>query len=142
MEGFGTFGGNNNNLLSENNNSNNLPPLPPSGFRGELEGGFNLPSGRNARGLNLNVVALVNVLTGVNLGMNYIKRESNHVKLTEFRRMEAEDSNEWLERYNKIAEANKWMEHRRFQIIGEYLIRVAVRWYDEIKTFITSWRYF
>src|SRR6266498_3587920 len=115
FRGFGTFGNNNNNNPPpENNNNNNpLPPLLPPGFRG----GFNPPPGGNARGLDPNVAALVNVLTGANLGINHVERESNHVKPTEFGGTEAEDPNEWLKRYNRIAEANKWSEHRRFQII-------------------------
>ncbi len=140
IRGFGVFGNNNNNLPPGNNNNNNLPPsLPPPGFGGGLGGNFNLPPGGNARELDPNVAVLVNALTGVNLGVNHVKRESNHVKPTEFRGTEAEDPNEWLERYNRIAEANKWSEHRRFQIIGGYLVGAAARWYDEIKTFITSW---
>ena len=111
LGGFRAFGNNNNNNpLSENNNNNNLPPLPsllPLGFRGGLEGGFNLPPGGNAKGLDLNVTALVNILKGANLGINYVERESNHVKPTEFRGIEAEDPNEWLKHYNRIAEANK-----------------------------------
>ncbi len=142
--GFGIFGNNNNNLPLGNDNNNNspLPPLPSSGFGEDLGGGFNPSSGENAGGLDPNVAALVNTLTGANLGINHVERESNHVKLTEFGETEAEDPNEWLECYNRIAEANKWSEHRRFQIIGGYLMRAAARWYDEIKTFITSWRYF
>ncbi len=143
--GFGTFGNNNNNPPLRNNNNNNPPPLPslpPLGLEGRLGEGFNLPLGGNARGLDPNVVALVNALTGANLGINHVERESNHIKPTEFEETEAEDPNEWLEHYNRIAEANKWSEHRRFQIIGGYLMRAATRWYDEIKTFITSWRYF
>src|SRR6266498_1427916 len=143
--GFEAFGNNNNNQPPGNNNNNNLLPLPllpPLGFRGGLGGGFNPLPGGNAGRLDPNVAALVNALTGANLGVNHIERESNHVKLTEFGGTEAEDPNEWLERYNRIAEANKWSEHRRFQIIGGYLVGVAARWYDEIKTFITSWGYF
>src|SRR6266540_7357555 len=138
---FGAFGNNNNNPPSGNNNNNNLlplsplPPLPLSGFRRGLGGGFNPPPGGNTGGLDPNVAALVNALTGANLGVNHVERESNHVKPTEFGGTEAEDPNEWLERYNRIAEANKWSEHRRFQIIGGYLVGAAARWYDEIKTF-------
>ncbi len=97
FRGFGTFEGsnNNNNLPSENNNNNNPPPLP--GFGGELEEEFNLSLGENVKGLDPNMIALVNALTGANLEINYAERESNHVKLTEFRGMEAENSNEWLE---------------------------------------------
>ncbi len=113
---FGTFGNNNNNPLSENNNNNNLslPLLPLSGFEEGLKGDFNLPSRENAKGLDSNVTALVNTSTGVNLGINYVERESNHVKPMEFEGTEAEDPNEWLECYNRIAEANKWSEYRRF----------------------------
>ena len=107
MRGFGTFGNNNNNPPSGNNNNNNLLPLLSPGFGGGLGGGFNPLLEGNARGLNSNVVALVNALTGANLGMNHVERESNHVKLTKFRGTEAEDPNEWLECYNRIAEANK-----------------------------------
>ena len=77
-------------------------------------------------------------MTGANLRINHIEKKSNHIKLTEFKDTEAEDPNEWLERYNRIIEANRWSEHRRFQIIGKYFIKAAARWYDEIKTFITS----
>ncbi len=130
VEGFGAFGNSNNNPPPRNNNNNNLPPsllsLPgfrrglgggfnlSPGFGRDLEGGFNLLPGKNTGGLDLNVAALVNALTGVNLGINYIKRESNHVKLTEFGGTEAEDPNKWLEYYNRITEANKWSEHRKF----------------------------
>ena len=115
IRGFRTFRNNNNNLLSGNNNNNNPPPPPllPPKFEGGLGGGFNL-LGENARGLDPNVAALVNALTEANLGINYVKKESNHIKLTEFGGTEVEDSNEWLEHYNRIAEANKWSEYRRF----------------------------
>ena len=94
IEGFGAFRNNN------NNNPPSLPPLPPlplSGFGRGLGGGFNPPPGRNAKGLDLNVVALVNTLTGANLEVNHVERESNHIKLIEFGGTEAEDPNEWLE---------------------------------------------
>ncbi len=108
FRGFRTF--------REDNNNNNLPPLPlpPSGFGRGLEGDFNSPPGGNAGGLDLNIAVLVNALTGANLGINHVERESNHVKLTEFRGTKAEDPNKWLECYNRIAEANKWSEYRRF----------------------------
>ncbi len=126
--GFRAFGNNNNNLPSGNNNNNNPPPpLPSSGFGEGLGGGFNPPPGGNAGGLDPNVAVLVNTLTGANLGINHVDRESNHVKPTEFRETEAEDPNKWLKCYNRIAEANKWSEHRRFQIIGGYLVRAAAR---------------
>ena len=82
--GFGAFGNNNNNPPSGNNNNNNLPPssFSSSGFGGGLGGDFNPPSRENPRGLDPNVTALVNALTGVNLEINYVKRESNHVKST------------------------------------------------------------
>src|SRR6266498_2461194 len=134
IEEFGAFRNNNNNSSSGNNNNNNLPlpsPILPLGFGEELGGGFNLSPRGNAKGLDPNVVALVNVLTGANLGINHVERESNHVKLIEFGGTEVEDPNEWLECYNRIAEANKWSEHRRFQIIGGYLVGAAARWYDE-----------
>src|SRR6266498_6167190 len=110
IRGFGAFGNNNNNLPSGNNNNNNpspLPPLPLPGFGGGLEEGFNPPPGGNAGGLDPNVAALVNALIEANLGINHVDRESNHIKLIEFGGTEAEDPNEWLERYNRIAEANK-----------------------------------
>jgi len=117
FRGFEAFGNNNNNPPSGNNNNNNPPLLPSlslSGFGGGLGGGFNLSPGGNTGGLNLNVVVLVNALIGANLEINHIERESNHIKPMEFRRTETEDPNEWLECYNRIAEANKWSEHRRF----------------------------
>jgi len=110
LGGFGTFRNNNNNLPLENNNNNNPPPpppLPPPEFRGGLGGDFNPLSGGNAEGLDPNVAALVNTLTGVNLGTNHVERKANHVKLIEFGGIEAEDPNEWLEHYNRIAEVNK-----------------------------------
>src|SRR6266542_5326918 len=124
IRGFGAFGSNNTNPPPGSNNNNPpplpppLPPLPPPGFRGGLGGGFNPPPGGNVGRLDPNVTALINALAGTNLGVNHVDRESNHVKPTEFGGTEAEDPNEWLERYNRIAEANKWSEHIRFQIIG------------------------
>ncbi len=98
IRGFGAFGNNNNNQPPGNNNNNNLPPLlpplPPPGFGGGLGGGFNPPPGGNAGGLDPNVAALVNALTGANLEVNHVERESNHVKLTEFGGTEAENPNE------------------------------------------------
>ena len=95
---FGIFGNNNNILPPENNNNNNPPPLLSlSGFGEGLGGGFNLLSERNARGLDSNVATPVNVLIRANLGINHVKRELNHIKLTEFGRIEAENPNEWLE---------------------------------------------
>src|SRR6266542_3515516 len=87
IRGFGAFGNNNNNLPPGNYNNNNpplLPLLPPLGFGGGLGGGFNLPPGGNAEGLDPNVAALVNALTGANLGVNHVDRELNHIKPTEF----------------------------------------------------------
>ncbi len=91
---FGAFKNNNNNPFLENNNNNNLLLLPSSGFKGGLGRGFNLPLEENAERLDPIVTALVNILVGANLGINYIERESNHVKLTEFGGTEAEDPNE------------------------------------------------
>src|SRR6266542_2809614 len=98
FRGFDVFeGGNNNNPLLGNNNNNNPPPLPLSGFGRGLEEGFNPLSSENPEELDPNVVALVNALIGANLGINYVERESNHIKLTKFRETEAKDPNEWLE---------------------------------------------
>ena len=94
FRGFGIFRRGNNNSPLENNNNNNLLPLPPPGFRKGLGGGFNPPPGGNTKGLDPNIAALVNTLTGTNLGINHTKRESNHIKLTEFRGTEIKDSNE------------------------------------------------
>ena len=96
---FETFGGGNNNPPSGNNNNNNLlpPPLSPPEFGEGTGRGFNPPLGGNAGGLDPNVAALVNVLIGANLSINHVERESNHVKLTEFGGIEAEDPNKWLE---------------------------------------------
>ncbi len=92
FRGFGIFGNNNNPSLENNNNNNSS-----LGFGRDLGGGFNLPSGGNAGGLDPNVVALVNALIGANLEINHVERELNHVKLIEFGETEAEDPNEWLE---------------------------------------------
>ncbi len=110
--GFKTFWGNNNNNppLGNNNNNNLLSSLPPSKF----EGGFNSLSRENTEGLDLNVAALVNALTRANLRINHVEKELNHIKSIEFKRIEAEDPNKWLKQYNRIAEVNKWSEHRRF----------------------------
>ena len=98
FRGFGAFRNNNNNPPPGNNNNNNppllSPPLSPPGFGEGLRGGLNLPPGGNAGGLDPNIAALVNALTGANLGVNHVERELNHVKPTEFRRTEAEDPNE------------------------------------------------
>src|SRR6266540_3435505 len=86
IRGFEAFRNNNNPPLGNNNNNNPslLPLLLSLGFEEGLRGGFNPPPGGNAGGLDPNVVALINALTGVNLGTNHVDRESNHVKPTEF----------------------------------------------------------
>jgi len=84
FRGFEAFG--------ENNNNNNPPPPLPE-FGEGLRRSFNLLSGGNVKELDPNVAALVNALTGANLGINHVKRESNNVKPTEFGRTKAEDSN-------------------------------------------------
>src|SRR6266508_3478343 len=134
------------------NNTQN--PLP--GFGGGFRGGFGggnpggnpggppggpggPPGGGNPGGLDPNVAALVNALTGMNIGGGYAPREGSFVKPGEFGGTETEDPNEWLERFNRIAEANMWTEYRRFQIIGGYLVGATARWYDEVKGWIGSW---
>jgi len=94
FKGFRTFGRNNNNpSLGNNNNNNLLSLLSLSVFGGGLEGGFNSSPGGNLKGLDPNITVLVNILAEINLGINYIKRELNHIKLTEFEEIEAEDLN-------------------------------------------------
>src|SRR6266508_610439 len=84
------------------------PGGPPGGPGGPPEGGG------NPGGLDPNVAALVNTLTGMNIGGGYAPREGSFVKPGEFGGTETEDPNEWLERFNRIAEANMWTEYRRF----------------------------
>ncbi len=67
--------------------------MSPLGFEGGLKRDFNLPPEGNIGGLDPNVIALVNALTKVNLRINHIERESNHIKLIEFGETEAEDLN-------------------------------------------------
>src|SRR6266542_1917937 len=71
-EGFEVFGknNNNNNNSPSGNNNNNPSPLSPPGFKGGLGKSFNLSLGGNAKELDPNVAALVNALTGANLGIN------------------------------------------------------------------------
>ncbi len=47
------------------------------------------------------------LVSKTNLKINYVKRESNHVKLIEFRRTKIKNPNEWFEKYNIITKANK-----------------------------------
>jgi len=56
--------------------------------------------------LDPNIAALVNTLTGMNIGGEYASRKSSFVKPAEFGGTETEDLNEWLERFNQIAKAN------------------------------------
>jgi len=72
---------NNNNPLPKNNNNNNPSSLPPLGFGGRLEEDFNPPFRGNTKGLDSNVVALVNALIGANFRINHVERKSNHIKL-------------------------------------------------------------
>src|SRR6266498_2511056 len=114
------------------------PPGGPGGPGGPPGGGGN-PENINPGGLDPNIAALVNALTGMNIGGGYVPKEGSFIKLGEFGGTETEDSNEWLERFNQIAEANMWTEYRRFQIIGGYIVGAAARWYDEVKGWIGSW---
>ncbi len=71
----------------------------------ELKKGFNLPSKNNNNNsllekLNPNITALVNILTGLNLIGKYFSREGSFVKLIEFIKIEIENSNKWLKKFN------------------------------------------
>ncbi len=98
------------------NNTQNSPPGFEEGFgrgfRGPGEppggppGGGNPANINNPGGLDPNVAALINALTGMNIGGGYAPREGSFVKPGEFGGTETEDLNEWLERFNRIAEAN------------------------------------
>jgi len=79
--------------FEEKNNNNNLllPPLL-SDFKKGLKKEFNLLE-KNLEKLNPNVVALVNILIGMNLRINYVKKKSNYIKLSEFEGIEVEDFN-------------------------------------------------
>ena len=89
-----------NNLPAGNNNFNNLLPLLSSVNLFDNIEGFNpLPNNNNnssSKGLNSNVAALVNALTGINLIGEYYPREESFIKPTEFGGTEIEDSNKWL----------------------------------------------
>ena len=67
------------------------------------------------------------------------ERELLLIRPTEFSGKETKDPNNWLERYNRIANANKWSMMRRYQIIGGYLTGAAAKWYDTVKNLITTW---
>jgi len=85
-----------NNLPARNNNFNNLSPPPPANLFNNI-GGFNSLSNNNnllSGELNLNITALVNVLTGMNLIRIYYLREGSFIKLTEFGGIKMEDPNE------------------------------------------------
>ncbi len=110
MGGKNLLGRNNNNPPSvnpfgnlEGNNFNNLlPPSSPANLFRNLGEGNLSPNNNNLppRGLDPNVVTLVNVLTRINLtGGHYLRKES-FIKPTEFGETETEDLNEWLERFN------------------------------------------
>ncbi len=92
-------------LSARNSNFNN--PLSVNPFE-NLGGGNPLPNNNNLPpgGLDLNVAALVNALTGMNLTGGYYLRKGSFIKLTKFGETEIEDPNEWLERFNRIAEVN------------------------------------
>ncbi len=94
--------------LGENNFNNPLPPPLPANLFGNLKGGNPSPNNNNSLlgGLDPNIAVLVNTLTGMNLMGGHYPKKGNFIKPTEFERTEIEDPNEWLERFNRIAEAN------------------------------------
>ncbi len=78
---------------------NNLPLLLSiNTFR--LEGGFNSLLGNNnnnnplLKGLDLNIVVLVNILIELNLTERYFSRKGSFIKLIEFAKTETENLNE------------------------------------------------
>ena len=71
----------------------------------------NNPPPNNPEGLDPNVIALIQALGNVNLNLpppSVIAqhRELNLVRPAKFSGTEAEDPNEWLDAYNRAAEAN------------------------------------
>src|SRR6266540_4340724 len=106
--GFGYYGSQPQNQGFGFNNTQNPPPGFGGGFgEGNPEGppgggnpGGSPEGGGNPGGLDPNVAALVNVLTGMNIRGGYAPREGSFVKSAEFGETETEDPNEWLERFN------------------------------------------
>ena len=105
-EGFGYYGNLPQNQGFGFNNTQNLLPGFGRGFEGRNPGGS--PGGNpggppgggnpaninNPGGLDPNVAALINALTGMNIGGGYTPRKSSFVKPAEFGRTETKDLNE------------------------------------------------
>ena len=53
-----------------------------------------------------NITALVNALIVINLMKKHFFRKESLVKLIKFERIEIENSNKWLKKYNRIIKAN------------------------------------
>jgi len=110
MRGFGYYGNPPQNQEFGFNNTQNPPPGFGGGFGegpgglpgdpGGPPGGGGNPGNNNPGGLDLNVIALINALTGINIGEGYTPRKGSFIKPTEFKRTETEDPNKWLERFN------------------------------------------
>jgi len=66
--------------------------------------GFNLLLNNNNNPslgeLDLNIIALVNALTGMNLTREYFLKKESFVKSIKFAETETENSNKWLKRFN------------------------------------------
>ena len=85
----------------------------PYGQAGGSNPPNNPPNNPLTGGLDPNVVALINAMGGLNWemagGVNPAQeRELSLIRPAEFSGRETEDPNDWLERYNRIADANKW----------------------------------
>ena len=63
----------------------------------------------------------------------------NIVKVREFYGRDEENPVEWIEEFNRIADANNWKNDRKLLIAAAYLRETAAEWYEDDKENILQW---
>lgn len=105
--------------------------------RGSGSGGRR--GGRYSRNDSNDIIGqLTNALLNINRG-NPAARELALVKVERFSGKESEDPVEWLEKFNRAAEANNWPVNRRIAIAASHLTDAASQWYEATKSSIRYW---
>src|ERR1043166_2058336 len=67
------------------------------------------------------------------------QHELNIVRPNKFSGKESEDPVEWIEQFNRAADANNWDQSKRTRFAAAYLTDNAANWYETAKTTFIGW---
>src|SRR5260363_180552 len=66
-------------------------------------------------------------------------RENNYVHVRTFKGEEDEDPVEWVEAFERAADANNWARARKIKIASDHLAGITASWYNDQKDDLLYW---